>query len=74
MTKQDIRQTAEAVDSGSHAPEVTSLREHLADLRAENARLEAELQRLAGVQLGGRVHQQLLLLRRGAPRERAPAR
>lgn len=43
MTKRDLSQVAGAVDPGSHAPEVTSLREHLADLRAENARLEAEL-------------------------------
>jgi|GEM_PF-880843 predicted nuclease with TOPRIM domain len=43
MTKRDTTQAAVAVDTGSHTPEVTSLREHLADLRAENARLETEL-------------------------------
>jgi uncharacterized small protein (DUF1192 family) len=43
MTKQDVGQVSTTVDAGSHALEVMSLREHLADLRAENARLEAEL-------------------------------
>jgi uncharacterized small protein (DUF1192 family) len=43
MTKRDVGHVAGAVDTGSHSPEVTSLREHLADLRAENDRLEAEL-------------------------------
>jgi predicted RNase H-like nuclease (RuvC/YqgF family) len=43
MTKREISQAAGAVEVGSHMPEVISLREHLADLRAENARLEAEL-------------------------------
>ncbi len=43
MTKRDVSQLSTTIDDRSPASEVRSLREHVADLRAENVRLVSEL-------------------------------
>lgn len=44
MTKVELRQVGQEVADPSQDVEVATLREHVADLRAENSRLQEELQ------------------------------